>query len=67
MHIDYSSGTSAQQPQRLTFSEDMSSEELILWLPGHPKLAGTDYQRDIYKLKGMSVYYCYNSLILTLL
>ena len=62
----YSSGT-VQQPQAsavaaqpqvdtcaqpLTFSEDMSNEQLALWLSNHPKLKGTDYQQDISKLKG---------------
>ena len=39
-------------PQPLTFSEDMSNEQLALWLSNHPKLKGTDYQQDISKLKG---------------
>ena len=38
-------------PQPLTFSEDMSNEQLALWLSNHPKLVGTDYREDITKLK----------------
>ena len=47
-------------PQPLTFSEDMSNEQLALWLSNHPKLRGTDYQQDISKLKGIDcvVPYC---------
>ena len=38
-------------PQPLTFSKDMSNEQLALWLSNHPNLTGTDYQEDITKLK----------------
>ena len=38
-------------PQPLTFSKDMSNEQLALWLSNHPDLTGTDYQEDITKLK----------------
>ena len=40
------------QPQSLTFSEDMSYQQLAVWLTNHPKLVGADYQQDISKLKG---------------
>ena len=43
------------QPQPLTFSEDMSYEQLAVWLTNHPKLVGVRYQQDINKLKGMSM------------
>ena len=39
-------------PQPLTFSKDMSNEQLAQWLSNHPNLTGTDYQEDIRKLKG---------------
>ena len=39
-------------PQPLTFSKDMSNEQLAQWLSNHPNLLGTDYQEDISKLKG---------------
>ena len=38
-------------PQPLTFSKDMSNEQLALWLSNHHDLTGTDYQEDITKLK----------------
>ena len=38
------------QPQ--AFSEDMSYEQLAVWLTNHPKLVGEGYQQDISKLKG---------------
>ena len=38
-------------PQPLTFSKDMSNEQLAQWLSSHPDLAGTDYREDIAKLK----------------
>ena len=41
------------QPQSLTFSEDMSYDQLAVLLTNHPKLVGTSYQHDISKLKGM--------------
>ena len=50
---------SANQPpvdgqlQPLAFSEDMSYEQLAVWLCNDPKLAGEGYQQDISKLKGM--------------
>ena len=65
---DYPSGASVQQPQSppttvqmpvdvrsqsLTFSEDMSSEQLALWLRNHPSLSGADYEEDISKLIGI--------------
>ena len=40
----------------LTFSEDMTDKQLAQWLTAHQKLAGTDYQQDINKLKGMSLH-----------
>ena len=39
----------------MTFSEDMSYEQLAVWLTNHPKLVGVRYQQDINKLKGMSM------------
>ena len=39
-------------PQSLTFSKDMSSEQLLLWLRNHPSLTGTEYEEDISKLRG---------------
>ena len=53
MRTDSSSGASVQQSQPLTFSEDMSYEQLAVWLTNLPKLVG--YQQDINKLKGMSL------------
>ena len=44
-------------PQPLTFSEDMSYEQLAVWLTNHPKLVGEGYQQDINKLKG--IHNCY--------
>ena len=66
MLIDYPSSASVQQPQSpptvqtrvdvrsqpLTFSEDMSNEQLVLWLRNHPSLSGADYDEDIGKLIG---------------
>ena len=43
-------------PQPLTFSKDMSNEQLAQWLSNHPNLTGTDYQEDISKLKGTIVF-----------
>ena len=37
---------------QLTFSKDMSDEQLALWLRNHPSLSGTDYKEDISKLRG---------------
>ena len=39
-------------PQPLMFSEDMSYEQLAVWLTNHSKLVGEGYQQDINKLKG---------------
>jgi hypothetical protein len=60
------SGASVQQPQSpptvqtrvdvrsqsLTFSKDMSREQLALWLRNHHSLSGADYEEDIRKLIG---------------
>ena len=67
MHTDCPSGASVQQPQSpptvqtpvevssqsLTFSKDMSNEQLALWLRNHPSLSGTNYEEDISKLRGI--------------
>jgi hypothetical protein len=37
---------------QLTFSKDMSNEQLALWLRNHPSLSGADYEEDISKLTG---------------
>ena len=73
MHTDYSSGASVQQPQSpsivqtpldvysppLTFSKDMSNEQLAQWLQNHPSLSGVHYEEDISKLIGiMFMYLC---------
>ena len=69
MHTDYSSDASVQQPQSLpsvqlqvdvhpqplTFSMEMSNEQLALWLRNHPSLTGTDYEEDISKLRGKMI------------
>ena len=66
MHTDYPSGASVQQPQspptvqmpvdvsprQLAFSEDMSCEQLSLWLRNHRSLIGADYEEDMSKLRG---------------
>ena len=39
-------------PQVLTFSTDMSYEQLAVWLTNHSQLVGVGYQQDISKLKG---------------
>ena len=66
MHTDYPSGTSIQQPQSpptvqtrmdvcsqsSTFSKDMSSEQIALWLRNHPSLSEAEYEEDISKLRG---------------
>ena len=39
-------------PTPLAFSEDLSYEQLPVWLTNHPKLVGVGYQQDISKLKG---------------
>jgi hypothetical protein len=36
----------------ITFSKDMSYEQLALWLTNHPQFVGGDYKQDISKLKG---------------
>ena len=60
------SGASVQQPQSpptvetggdihsqtLKFSNDMSNQQLALWLRNHTSLSGTDYEEDISKLIG---------------
>ena len=38
--------------QSLTFSKDMSNEQVALWLRNHPSLSGTNYEEDIGKLRG---------------
>ena len=38
------------RPQPLTFSKEMSNEQLALWLRDHPSLTGTDYEEDVSKL-----------------
>ena len=38
--------------QTLAFSEDMSSEQLALWLRNHPSLSEAEYEEDIIKLRG---------------
>ena len=65
MHTsDYPSGASVQQQpavetqadvdsQSSTFSKDMSSEQLALWLRNNPSLSGAEYEQDISKLRGM--------------
>ena len=64
MHADYPA--SVQQPQSpptvqaradvcsqsSTFSKDMSSEQLALWLRNHPSLSEGEYEEDISKLRG---------------
>jgi hypothetical protein len=41
------------QATDLTFSKDMSNEQLALWLSHHPNLIGTDFSEDIVKLTGI--------------
>ena len=60
MCTDYPSGASVQQPPAVesqaessTFSKEMSSEQLALWLRNNPSLSGTEYDQDISKLRGM--------------
>ena len=64
MHTDYPSGASVKQPpavetqadvdsQSSTFSKDMSSEQLAVWLRNNPSLSGAEYEQDISKLRGM--------------
>ena len=36
-----------------TFSEDMSSEQLVLWLRNHPGLSEAEYEEDISKMRGI--------------
>ena len=55
MLTDYPSGASVQLDvclQPLTFSKDMSNEQLALWLRNHSSLSGTNYEQDISKLRG---------------
>ena len=67
IHKDYSSSAGVWQSQfppsvqpqvavhpqpSSTFSQDMSNEQLELWLRTHPSLTGTDYEEDISKLSG---------------
>ena len=67
MVTDYPSGATLRQPQSpptvqtqrgarlqlsLTFSKDMSSEQLALWLRNHPSLSEGEYEEDISKLRG---------------
>ena len=72
---DHPSGASVQQPQSLptvqmpvdvhsqplTFSKDMSSKQLALWLRNHPSLSGADYEEDINKLIGSMFMHMYNT------
>ena len=68
MVTDYPSGATVRQPQSpptvqtrvgahlqqsLSFSKDMSSEQLALWLRNHPSLSGTEYEEDISKMRGI--------------
>ena len=50
-------------PQSLEFSNDMSYEQLAVWLTNHPQFMGAGYQQDISKLKGMYA----NSIIITVI
>jgi hypothetical protein len=43
--------------QPLTFSKDMSNEQLVVWLTNHLQLMGADYQQDISQLRGMLQYH----------
>jgi hypothetical protein len=66
MQTDYPSGAGVHQPQSphtvqprldvrsqpLTFSKDMSNEQLAQWLRNHPSLSGANYEEDISKLSG---------------
>ena len=45
-----------QQP--LTFSKDMNSEQLAVWLRNHPSLTGTNYEEDIRKLRSTYIASC---------
>ena len=54
----------SSQPQQvqnqttdLTFSKDMSNEQLALWLTHHPNLIGTDFSEDIDKLRGTNFFF----------
>ena len=38
--------------QPLSFSNDMSNDQLAEWLRNHPSLIGIDYEEDISKLRG---------------
>ena len=39
--------------QSSTFSKDMSSKQLALWLRNHPSLSEAEYKEDISKLRGI--------------
>ena len=61
MHTDYPSGTSVQQPQSPPTTvvtqgdvhlNNMSNQQLALWLKSHTSLSGKDFQEDISKLIG---------------
>ena len=80
MYTDFPGGASVQQPQSppigqtpvavysqpLTFSKDMSNEQLAQWLRNHPSLSGVDYEEDISKLIGIMFMYIH-VLVLALL
>ena len=81
MHIDYPCDASMQQPQSppivqtpvdvysqtLTFSKNMSNEQLAQWLRNHPSLSGVNYEEDISKLIGIMFTYIIHVLVLPLL
>ena len=63
MHTDYPSGTSVQQPQspptvvtqgdvQSQSLNNMSNQQLALWLRNHASFSGTDYEEDISRLIG---------------
>ena len=58
MNADHS-GVSVPVPQMdvhpaqpLSFSNDMSNDQLAEWLRNHPSLTGIEYEEDISKLRG---------------
>ena len=64
IHTDYPSGTSMQQPQSpptvVTQGDvhshslnNMSNQQLALWLRNHTSLSESDYEEDISKLIGI--------------
>jgi hypothetical protein len=70
MPTDYPSGASVQQPQspptvqtRVDIQchsqspQNMSNDQLALWLRKHPSLSGMDCEEDISKLIGTCNYY----------